>query len=257
MKRLKLRGLLAAAMLCAMCVGQASALEYTMDAPDNYLFAQPTSDDTIYEWENPNVDRSKNTALIPPVFGSPTSYLPGSGEALTPNLLPGALDGGGLVSTVGSVTYPTVDTNSGWTGTASTGWTDVSSDLYYSGGYLGILKIPAIGLSVKVYEGTRSSVLAKGAGHFQNTSIWDGNVSIAGHNRGVRDDFGDLHTLEPGDTVTWTTKLGTRTYKVVSVEKVLETDTSGTAAATDNRITLFTCVRDQRAYRWQVQAVEV
>ena len=45
-------------------------------------------------------------------------------------------------------------------------------------------------------------------------------------------------------------------YQVVSVEKVLETDTSGTATTSDNRITLFTCVRDQRAYRWCVQAVE-
>ena len=33
-------------------------------------------------------------------------------------------------------------------------------------------------------------------------------------------------------------------------------DTSGTAATTDNRLTLYTCVRDQREYRWQVQAVE-
>lgn len=117
-------------------------------------------------------------------------------------------------------------------------------------------KVPFIGLSTKVYEGTDSSTLAKGAGHFPGTSIWDGNCCIAGHNRGVRDDFGDLHTLEPGDTITWTTKLGTRTYQVVSVEKVLETDTSGTATTSDNRITLFTCVRDQRAYRWCVQAVE-
>ena len=117
---MKLRGLLLAAMLCTLCIGQASALEYTMDAPDDYLFAQPTSDDTIYEWEDPNVDRSKNTALIPPTFGSATSYLPGSGTPLTPNLVPGALDGG-LVSQVGSVTYPAVDTGSGWTGTASTG----------------------------------------------------------------------------------------------------------------------------------------
>ena len=76
---MKLRGLLLAAMLCTLCIGQASALEYTMDAPDDYLFARPTSDDTIYEWEDPNVDRSKNTALIPPTFGSATSYLPGSG----------------------------------------------------------------------------------------------------------------------------------------------------------------------------------
>ena len=83
-----------------------------------------------------------------------------------------------------------------------------------------------------------------------------GGASPLYHNRGVQDDFGDLHTLEPGDTVTWTTKLGTRTYEVVSVEKVLETDTSDTAATSDNRITLYTCVRDQRAYRWMVQAVE-
>ena len=253
---MKLRGFLIAAMLSLLCVGQASALEYTMEAPDDYLFARPTSDDTIYEWENPNVDRSKNVALIPPTFGSPTSYLPGSGTALTPNLLPGALDGGGLVSQVGSVTYPTVGTGSGWTGTTSTGWTDVTSDLYYSGGYLGTLKIPAIDLSVKVYQGTDSSTLMRGGGHFKDTSIWDGNVCIAGHNRGVRDDFGELHTLEPGDTITWTTKLGTRAYEVVSVQKVKETDTSGTAATTDNRLTLYTCVRDQREYRWQVQAVE-
>ena len=57
----------------------------------------------------------------------------------------------------------------------------------------------------------------------------------------ARDDFGDLHTLEPGDTVTWTTKLGTCTYEVVSVQKVLETDTSGTAATSDDRLTLYTC----------------
>ena len=62
---MKIRVLFLAAMLCALCVGQASALEYTMEAPDDYLFARPTSDETIYEWENPNVDRSKNTALIP------------------------------------------------------------------------------------------------------------------------------------------------------------------------------------------------
>lgn len=204
-------------MLCALCVGQASALEYTMEAPDDYLFGRPTSDDTIYEWEDPNVDRSKNTALIPPGFGTPTSYLPGSGDPLTPNLIPGALDGGGLVSQTGSVNYPVIDTGNGGSSGQDVGYTAVTSDLYYSGGHLGTLKIPAIGLSTKVYEGTDSSTLAKGAGHFPGTSIWDGNCCIAGHNRGVRDDFGDLHTLEPGDTITWTTKLGTRTYQVVSV----------------------------------------
>ena len=141
-------------MLCALCVGQASALEYTMEAPDDYLFGRPTSDDTIYEWEDPNVDRSKNTALIPPGFGTPTSYLPGSGDPLTPNLIPGALDGGGLVSQTGSVNYPVIDTGNEGSSGQDVGYTAVTDDLYYSSGYLATLKIPSIGVNVKVYEGT-------------------------------------------------------------------------------------------------------
>lgn len=247
--------LLSAALLAALAVTPAHALEYTVDAPDDYLFGRPTSDTTMYEQEEVNVDRSKNAALIPPGFGTPTSYLPGSGEHLTPNLVPGALDGGGLVSSTGSVSYPSVDTGvSSWTGTA---FTAVTSDLYYSGGHLGTLKIPAIGLTVKVYEGTGSSTLAKGAGHFTDTSLWDGNCCIAAHNRGVNAHFGKLHTLEVGDTVTWTTRLGTRTYEVVSVSKVSETDASGTTAASENCLTLYTCVRNQSDYRWMVRAVEV
>ena len=222
----------AAFCLTAALTVPASALQYTVGAPDDYLFGRPTSDDTIYVTtdEPANTDRSKSAARIPPAFGSPTSYtLNGSptsytlnaGELLTPNLVnqnstTGTVAGGGV-----TVMPPNFSPNTGGSSigsSISTGYTEVTDDLYYSGGYLGTLKIPAIGLTVKVYQGTDSSTLAKGAGHFPNTSLWNGNCCIAGHNRGVRDDFGDLHTLEPGDTVTWTTKLGTRTYEVVSVE---------------------------------------
>lgn len=253
---MKLRSILLAALLCALCVGQAGALEYSVEAPENYLFGRPTSDETIYEQEPVNADRGKDTAVVASAFGSPTSYLSGSGEALNPNLIPGALDGGGLVSSTGSVNYPTVGDGSSSVGQIqATRYTAVTPDLYYSGGHLGTLKIPVLGLSVKVYEGTASAQLAKGAGHFTGTSIWDGNICVAAHNRGVNDHFGRIHTLDEGDTITLTTKLGTRTYAVASVEKVLGTDTSGTADTTDDRITLYTCVKDQKAYRWQVQAV--
>ena len=256
------------AFLCLMCLtaaltvpaSAAGPLEYSIDAPGDPDYGTPTSFEPVITADGgprKNEDVSKNAALIPPGFGTPTSYLPGSGNPLTPNLIPGALDGGGLVSQTGSVNYPVIDTGNGGSSGQDVGYTAVTSDLYYSDGHLGTLKIPAIGLSTKVYEGTDSSTLSKGAGHFPGTSIWDGNCCIAGHNRGVRDDFGDLHTLEPGDSITWTTKLGTRTYQVVSVEKVLETDTSDTASTTDNRITLFTCVRDQQEYRWCVRAVEL
>ena len=66
--------------------------------------------------------------------------------------------------------------------------------------------------------------------------------------------FGRIHELEAGDIITLTTKLGSRTYSVVSVSKVSETDTSGLAATAENQITLYTCVRDQSAYRWCVVA---
>ena len=260
------RPLILAAALTALCIAPAHALEYSIDGPEDYLFGRPTSDDTIYEWEDPNVDRSKNTALIPPGFGTPTSYLPNSGEYLTPNLVPGALSGG-LVNQVGSVAdsnggtsldisgYPTVSGGSS-TGGQTTAFTEVTSSLYYSNGSLGTLKIPSIGLTVGVYEGTGSAPLLKGAGHFEGTSIWNGNVAIAGHNRGVRNDFGKIHTLKSGDTITFTTVLGTRTYAVTSVSKVSVNDTSGLSASADNQITLYTCVENQPAYRWCVRGLE-
>lgn len=256
MKR-KLSLLLSAVLIFALCVAPASALEVTIGAPEDYLFGRPTSDDTIYEWENPNVDLSKNTALIPPVFGSPTSYLPGSGQHLTPNLVPGAQDGrlvgGGPEAAPGG--YPAVDTGASGGGTG-TAFTEVTSGMYFPNGSLGTLKIPSIGLTVGVYEGTGSAPLLKGAGHFEGTSIWAGNVAVAGHNRGVRNDFGKIHLLKPGAAITFTTALGTRSYAVASVTKVAVTDVSGLAPTAENRITLYTCVENQPAYRWCVRAVE-
>ena len=277
---MNVRNIMLTLALCAACAGSASALEYTMEAPKDYLFAKPTSVEVVHGIEESrNVDRSKSVALIPPWFGSPTSCLPGSGEYLTPNLVPGALSGG-LVNQVGSVNYPiegsyiqgyaersgTEDSSYPASdlftasyldnGASSVSYTDVNENLYYSGGYLGTLKIPAIDVNVKVYQGTDSNQLAKGAGHFKDTSIWDGNVALAGHNRGSHGIFGEIHTLEIGDTMTYTTKLGTRTYEVTSVKKVSETDNDDLAETAGNCLTLYTCVRDQREFRWCVRAVE-
>ena len=283
---MKIRTFLLAMMICALCVVQASALEYSYNGADDFLFARPTSDDTIYEAENPNVNRSKNVALVAPGFGTPTSYLPGSGEYLTPNLVPGALSGG-LVNQVGgagcsvsengvtsssflpstsimstgsstadSSTPPQFSYTTKPNESASVGFTDVTEDSYYSNGSLGTLKIPAIGLSVKIVQGTSSASLAKGVGHFEETSIWAGNVGLAAHNRGTNSYFGKIHTLEAGDEITLTTKQGTRTYEVTSVAKVTETDRSRLENTSENCLTLYTCVRYERDLRWCVRAVE-
>jgi len=242
-------------MLTAFSI-PAYATDYTIDAPDAGLFGRPTSDDTIYVSTNEptNTDRSKNAALIPPAFGSATSNLPGSGELLTPNLVHGTNTG----AISGGVTVMPPSIGGTQTGPAytPTGYTAVTSDLYYSAGHLGTLKIPDISLTVKLYQGTDSAALAKGAGHFSSTSIWDGNVAIAGHNRGVNNHFGKIHTLEMGDEITLTTKLGTRTYEVYSVAKIAVDDATVLNDTSDNIITLVTCVMNQPAYRWCVQARE-
>lgn len=271
--------------LAAMMAVPANALDYTMNPPDGPEYAKDTSIEVIYTADGgarQNVDISKNAALIPPRFGSPSADTPNTGEYLTPNLAPGgmAASGAAINGSSAPVSIPTFTMSdeplvnsvpssipSGSVTVTGTQpytdsiepahYTDVTGDLYYSGGYLATLKIPTIGVSVKVYEGTGSSTLAKGAGHFEDTSIWDGNVAIAGHNRGANCYFGNIHTLKIGDRITYTTKLGTRAYAVTSVSKISETDRSALAPTVDNTLTLYTCVRDQSGYRWCVTASEV
>lgn len=251
MKRLYM--FLAVSCLMAAFSMSAHAMEYHIAGPDDGLFGTPTSDDTIYVTTDAplNIDRSKNAALIPPAFGSPISYTLNSGEYLTANLIQG---NSSAVSGSGSITVVPPSVQSGIGAAAS--YTAVTSDLYYSAGYLGTLKIPALDLTVKIYQGTDSAALKKGAGHFETASIWDGNVALAAHNRGVANHFGKIHTLNLGDTVKLTTKLGTRTYEVISVSKISSSDTSVLNTSNENIVTLITCVQNEPDYRWCVVARE-
>lgn len=239
----------------------ANALEYTFEAPPGPDYGTPTSIEVVHtsdEGARKNEDISKNAALIPPGFGSYSAYALNTGAYLTPNLASGGMAATGSISGGAVITFPTPDSTISSGGPSlSTGYTAVTDDLYYSNGHLGTLRIPDLNLTVKIYQGTGSSALKRGAGHFEETSIWDGNVALAAHNRGVNNHFGQIHTLELGDTLKLTTKLGTRTYEVVSVSKVSETDRSSLADSIENKLTLYTCVRNERDQRWCVQAVEV
>ena len=268
----------------------AGALEYSLEAPDSPDYGKATSIEVVHTRDN---GERKNAALIPPGFGTPTADLPGSGDYLTPNLAPEAkagtgavINGGMSAATVippaagsavfapsgsgtaappssgsgGSVYQPgssSLTTTTKPTVSDANVFTEVTDDLYYKGGHLGRLEIPVLDLSVKIYEGTSSSTLAKGVGHFEDTSIWGGNVCLASHNRGSNNYFGKIHTLDAGDKITLTTKLGTKTYEVTTVSKVSETDRSGLEETGESCLTLYTCVRNQRDLRYCVRAVEV
>ena len=251
-----------AVSMMASLAASASALEYSIDAPDDYDFGKDTSIEVIHTADGgamKNADMSKNAALIPPIFGSESMNALHTGEYLTPNLAPGGIPASGAViggSASGVITPgSTVNGSSGYQPAVL--FTEVTSDLYYKRGSLGRLEIPALDLNVKIYQGTDSKTLAKGVGHFEDTSIWNGNVCLAAHNRGANSYFGPIHTLDIGDKITLTTKLGTRTYKVTDVSKVSETDRGGLADSGENMLTLYTCVRNQRDQRWCVTAAEV
>lgn len=226
--------------LCAMMALSvpAFAVEYSFDGPDSGLFGRSTSDETTYITAEPPTsrDRSKTAALIPPTFGSPTSYTINTGEPLKAHVTTQAMTG-----------------STGW---VAARYTAVTGDLYDSRGSLGTLRIPTLGLTVPIYEGTDSAALAKGAGHFTGTSIFDGNVAVAGHNRGVNNHFGQIHTLTAGDTITLDTALGSRTYAVSSVSMIGVEDIFVLDGTAENTITLITCVRDRPDYRWCVKAQE-
>lgn len=246
--------------LTAATLTPALALEYQIDAPKDALFGKPTSVEPVTVLgggvtEMSNVDRSKNAALLPPPFGSPESNMTGTGTALIPQSQSGtstAIQGNQVYyPPAESTTPPQSDVT-----VSSTPFT-LPDGLYYSDGSIGRLKIPSLDLSVRVYETESLENLAKGAGHFKSTSCWDGNVGIAGHNRGVNNHFGQIHTLEIGDEITYTTKLGTRTYEVFFVGQIKETDFSRLGRTTENQVTLITCVRNVRDMRWCVQAREI
>lgn len=269
------------ALVLVMSSVPSMAADYTVTSSSSFVFGEATSVPAIIDGGSvpeSEIDKSKNSALIPPKFGSNTSNLRGTGVPLTPNLAspytdtvdsvivvdppasafenPLPMQSGSFVQ--GDIYIPGVIGSGNGYYYESELFTPVTEDMYYSAGYLGTLKIPAIGVTAKVYEGTTSAVLNKGAGHFVDSSIWNGNVCIAAHNRGTNAYFGEIHTLEYDDTIEFTTKRGTRTYRVYNVEKISVNDTSNLQATGDNIITLITCVKNQADYyRWCVQAIAV
>jgi len=131
-----------------------------------------------------------------------------------------------------------------------------AADMVRSDGSIGTLKIPSLCINMKVWEGETDSSMAKGIAHYSTTTGWDGNVCVCGHNRGSRYSIGAIKDMEIGDTITYTTVYGTRTYEVSYIGTIASTDWSRLQATADNRITITTCLANQPEKRVVVQAIE-
>ena len=47
------------------------------------------------------------------------------------------------------------------------------------------IEIPIINLTAPIAEGTTQDVMREFVGHFEETSLWNGNIGLAAHNRRI------------------------------------------------------------------------
>ncbi len=124
---------------------------------------------------------------------------------------------------------------------------------------IGTLEIPKIDVKAQIKEGVDLDTLATDIGHFPNSSIWNGNIALASHNRGsnVQHYFQDINKLEKGDLIIYKSEMGERRYKVATILEIESTDWSKIEDTKENKITLITCVANKPELRLCVQGEEI
>jgi len=127
----------------------------------------------------------------------------------------------------------------------------------FSDGTIGRITIPTLNRLAQVRSGVALSTLNHYIGHFSNTSMWDGNVALASHNRGSGSFFAGIWTLQHGDRIIYETTMGARIFEVVSITQISENDLSNLNHSFENILTLVTCVYGQSDLRWSVRAREI
>ena len=259
------------ALSAALLALPAQAMDYNFStaAPQDYYKSGSYED--VYGSQYNYGGRNVVDYQIPELeYGRPSTTMTGVMErTILPGLQQTVATGGGGYGVSGGGGPITVLVEAGTPGSAGTQTPTVpttptvqqpaytSSDgMAYKDGSIGTIKIPTLKINMKVWEGETNASMKKGLGHYSSTSAWDGNVGVCGHNRGTKYAIGSIKNLERGDTITYTTIYGTRTYAVETVKIISNSDWSYLQATSDNRITLTTCLADHPESRVVVQAVE-
>lgn len=220
-----------------------------------------TDDPVTPDPMNTNTRRNKDAALLPPPYGVFSGDIPTDPSSPYHNNLPesGFINQDQDLPPAGNENYApgSSDVSTGLLPSTSQTAVQNTAPLFYDDGSIGTLYVTRTGKTITVYEGESLGNLAKGAGHFASTSVWDGNVALAGHNRGSSAYFSFVKDLENGDTLTYTTKYGARTYRVYSKTQINEYDNLPLSWSGGNILTLITCVANVPELRYCAVAREV
>ena len=108
-----------------------------------------------------------------------------------------------------------------------------------------------------IKEGVDELTLNEYVGHFPSTSENYGNIGLAAHNRGYKNNyFMNLYKIKIGDEIIYKLNNKSRLYKVVKKIEIDSYDWSYLDSTKDNTITLITCIDNKPDKRLLVQAVE-
>lgn len=119
------------------------------------------------------------------------------------------------------------------------------------------IQIDNISLKAPIQEGTTKEILENYIGHFEESSRNLGNICLAAHNRGYKNNyFSRIKELKEGDEIIYRYKEIERKYAVTKHEIIENTDWSNLESTEENRITLITCVENEPKYRRCIQGIE-
>lgn len=119
------------------------------------------------------------------------------------------------------------------------------------------IQIDKIALKAPIEEGTSKEILDDYVGHFEESSKDLGNICLAAHNRGYKNNyFSRLKELQEGDEIEYTYQDIEKTYIVTKHEIIQNTDWSNLEPTEENTITLITCVENEPEYRRCIQGME-
>ena len=94
-------------------------------------------------------------------------------------------------------------------------------------------------------------------GHFEVTSLQEGNIGLAAHNRGYEVNyFENLKSVKIGDEIIYQYNDFKMIYEIDIIEIIEDTDWSYLDETDENKITLITCVENEPRYRRCVQATQ-
>lgn len=138
--------------------------------------------------------------------------------------------------------------------------TNIADDVQQEkNGVIAYLSIPSIGLeNAPIKEGTDMDTLNNYLGHFTDSAYLEGNIAIAGHNRGYEKNyFENLDKVEQGDEIRYQTKYQTKKYKVSEIKTIKDKDVYVIENTPENKITLITCVKNKGNLRLCIVGDEI